>query len=111
MLSTCDIRIQNGGPPFYFESLKTAIFHGISGQKLQLGIVLKMFLKCTDLKITVRSDTKYRTSYLKLILAISTLNLSEKDNKYMNALKTFPNYVKFQRSERKVLGNAFHISN
>lgn len=73
------------------------------------GAIWKMLWKYTDRKSTVRSDTKSRTKYSKLIWTISGLEFSDKVDKSTDGLRMIPNHGKCQRSQKKNLITAFYI--
>ena len=64
-----------------------------------------------DLKGNKQSGTKSRISHSKLMWTIPAVEFNDQDSKSMDFLRIFPNYGKFQFSQRKYLGTAFHISN
>lgn len=113
--NTCYIRIYHDVPPVDVSKVTKQLFFITSlANRCVLykrinGAILKMLWKYTDLKSTVRSDTKSRTKYSKLIWTISGLEFSDKVDKSTDGLRMIPNHGKCQRSQKKNLITAFYI--
>lgn len=113
--NTCYIRVYHDVPPVDVSKVTKQLFFITSlANRCVLykrinGAIWKMLWKYTDRKSTVRSDTKSRTKYSKLIWTISGLEFSDKVDKSTDGLRMIPNHGKCQRSQKKNLITAFYI--